>query len=116
MTSFEGLMYLAREKRILAIYILPAMLMLFIAPVNMGLMPVYVAEVFEGGPDTLGFIIGALGAGMTFGTLLLASLGDIRFKARAMTFACIGTGAGMLTFTQITFLPAALAVVLTYSG
>ena len=88
----EGLMYLAREKRILAIYILPAMLMLFIAPVNMGLMPVYVAEVFEGGPDTLGFIIGALGAGMTFGTLLLASLGDIRFKARAMTFACIGTG------------------------
>ncbi len=112
----EGIMYFAREKRILAIYILPAMLMLFIAPVNMGLMPVYVAEVFEGGPDTLGFIIGALGAGMTFGTLLLASLGDIRFKARAMTFACMGTAAGMLVFTQVTFLPAALAVVLTYSG
>ena len=112
----EGLMYLARERRILAIYVLPAMLMLFIAPVNMGLMPVYVTEVFEGGPDTLGFIIGALGAGMTFGTLILASLGDIRFKARAMTFACIGTGVGMLAFTQVTFLPAALAVVLAYSG
>ena len=112
----EGLKYLGREKRILAIYVLPAMLMLFIAPVNMGLMPVYVDEVFKGGPDTLGFIIGALGAGMTFGTLILASLGDIRFKARAMVFACIGTAAGMLAFTQVTFLPAALAVVLTYSG
>lgn len=112
----EGIMYLGQEKRILAIYILPAMLMLFIAPVNMGLMPVYVAEVFEGGPDTLGFIIGALGAGMSLGTLLLASLGDIRYKARAMTFACLGTVAGVLAFTQTTFLPAALAVVLTYSG
>ena len=112
----EGITYLTQEKRILAIYLLPAMLMLFIAPVNMGLMPVYVDEVFGAGPDALGFIIGSLGAGMTLGTLILASLGDIRYKARAMTFACMGTVAGMLAFTQITFLPTALAVVLTYSG
>lgn len=112
----EGVRYLVQEKRVLAIYVLPAMLMLFIAPVNMGLMPVYVAEVFEGGPDTLGYIIGSLGAGMTLGTLLLASLGDIRYKARAIVLACAGTAMGMLLFTQMTFLPAALAVVLTYSG
>ena len=104
----EGIRYLTQEKRVLAIYVFPAMLMLFIAPVNMGLMPVYVDEVFEAGPDALGFIIGALGAGMTLGTLILASLGDIRYKARAM--ACV------LLFSQTTFLPAALAVVLTYSG
>ena len=112
----EGIRYLVQEKRVLAIYILPAMLMLFIAPVNMGLMPVYVDEVFGAGPDALGFIIGSLGAGMSLGTLILASLGDIRYKARAMTFACMGTIAGVLLFSQMTFLPAALAVVLTYSG
>ncbi len=112
----EGIRYLTQEKRILAIYVFPAMLMLFIAPVNMGLMPVYVDEVFEAGPDVLGFIIGALGAGMTLGTLILASLGEIRYKARAMVFACWGTIAGVLLFSQMTFLPAALAIVLTYSG
>ena len=112
----EGAMYLLRERRLLAIYALPAMLMLFIAPVNMGLMPVYVAEVFEAGPEALGFIIGSLGAGMTLGTLLLASLGEVRYKARAMALACMGTFVGVLVFTQMTFLPAALAVVLTYSG
>ena len=109
-------MYLLRERRLLAIYALPAMLMLFIAPVNMGLMPVYVAEVFEAGPEALGFIIGSLGAGMTLGTLLLASLGEVRYKARAMALACMGTFVGVLVFTQMTYLPAALAVVLTYSG
>ena len=109
-------MYLVRERRILAIYALPAMMMLFIAPVNIGLMPVYVAEVIEGGPDALGFIIGSLGAGMTLGTLLLASLGDIRLKARAMALASVGTLVGFLVFTQISFLPAALAVVTVYSA
>lgn len=112
----EGISYFLRERRILALYALPVMLMLFIAPVNMGLMPVYVAEVFEGGPDTLGFIVGSLGAGMTLGTLILASLGDVRLKARAMALACVGTLVGLLAFTQMTYLPAALAVVLTYSG
>ena len=112
----EGIRYLVQEKRVLAIYVFPAMLMLFIAPVNMGLMPVYVDEVFGAGPDTLGFIIGSLGLGMTLGTLILASLGEIRYKARAMVFACWGTIAGVLLFSQTTFLPAALAVVLTYSG
>ena len=112
----EGVRYLTQERRVLAIYLLPAMLMLFIAPVNMGLMPVYVDEVFGAGPDALGFIIGSLGAGMTLGTLILASLGDIRHKARAMTFACMGTIVGVLLFSQMTFMPAALLVVLTYSG
>ena len=105
----EGIRYLTQEKRILAIYVFPAMLMLFIAPVNMGLMPVYVDEVFGAGPDTLGFIIGSLGLGMTLGTLILASLGEIRFKARAMVRSHVwGTIVGVLLFSQMTFLPAAL--------
>ena len=33
-----------------------------------------------------------------------------------MTFACMGTIVGVLMFSQVTFLPAALVVVLTYSG
>ncbi len=112
----EGARYLFREKRILAIYVLPAMLMLFIAPINMGLMPVYVEEVFQGGPDALGFIVGSLGAGMSLGTLLLASFGEIQRKGRAMALASIGTFAGLLVFIQLTFLPAALAAVAGYSA
>ncbi len=103
------------ERRILAIYALPVMLILFIAPVNIGLMPVYVSEVFDAGPAVLGFIIAALGAGMTLGTLLLATIGEIRFKARAMVWVLAGTIVGVLVFTQITFLPFAIIVVVIYS-
>lgn len=103
------------ERRILAIYALPVMLILFIAPVNIGLMPVYVSEVFDGGPALLGFIVAALGAGMTLGTLLLATIGEIRFKARAMVLVLAGTVVGVLVFSQITFLPLALVVVVIYS-
>lgn len=106
---------LFEQRKILAIYALPVMLILFIAPVNIGLMPVYVSEVFDAGPAVLGFLVTALGAGMTLGTLIVATIGEIRYKARAMVFVLAGTGVGVLAFTQITFLPLALIVVVSYS-
>ena len=103
------------ERKILAIYALPVLLMLFIAPINIGLMPVYVSEVFDAGPAVLGFVITALGAGMTLGTLIVATMGEIQFKTRAMVFVLAGTVVGVLAFSQITFLPLALTVVVIYS-
>lgn len=110
-----GRYLLFEERRVLAIYALPVMMILFVAPVNIGLMPVYVSEVFDAGPAVLGFIIASLGAGMTLGTLLLATIGEIRYKARAMVLVLAGTVVGVLVFTQITFLPLALIVVVAYS-
>ena len=73
------------------------------------LMPIFAAEVYGGGADMLGFLIGAAGGGGVIGMLALASRRDVRGLTRWITFASLCAGLGVLVFALSPWLPLSLA-------
>ena len=73
------------------------------------LMPIFAAEVYGGGPDMLGFLMGAAGAGGVVGMLALASRRDVRGLTRWVTAASLCAGLGVLVFALSPWLPLSLA-------
>lgn len=96
----EAAVYIVHNKTVLGLTILIASFMLFLTPVNMGLMPVYADKVFSGGPELLGLLVATIGTGNTIGAIVLASFGGI--KQRGMLIIASGsiTGVGLLAFSQ----------------
>ena len=92
-----------------------AVYMLIVSTVH-GLMPVYAAEVFHVGPAGLGLMTSALGMGAALGTLVLASLGDLRRKGRVMLGALALTVVGALAFSASPALVVALPVLVLLNG
>ncbi|MGE0558533.1 MAG: MFS transporter [Burkholderiales bacterium] len=73
------------------------------------LMPIFAAEVYGGGADTLGFLIGAAGCGGVVGMLALASRRNVRGLTRWITAASFCAGLGVLVFALSPWLPLSLA-------
>lgn len=73
------------------------------------LMPIFAAEVYGGGADMLGFLIGAAGCGGVVGMLALASRRDVRGLTRWITAASLAAGLGVLVFALSPWLPLSLA-------
>lgn len=73
------------------------------------LMPIFAAEVYGGGPDMLGFLMGAAGCGGVVGMLALASRRDVRGLTRWVTAASLCAGLGVLVFALSPWLPLSLA-------
>lgn len=85
----------------------------FMATPYQALMPIFAAEVFAGGADTLGFLIGAAGLGGVAGILCLASRKEMRGLLRWVVAACFSAGVALIVFaysTQIALSLAMLAV------
>ena len=79
------------------------------------LMPIFAAEVYGGGADMLGFLMGA--AGGVVGMLALASRRDVRGLTRWITFASLSAGLGIVAFTLSPWLPVSfVALALTGFG
>ena len=72
------------------------------------LMPIFAAEVYGGGADTLGFLIGAAGCGGVVGMLALASRRNVRGLTRWITAASLCAGLGVLVFALSPWLPLSL--------
>jgi MFS family permease len=75
------------------------------------LMPIFAAEVFEGGAAMLGFLIGAAGGGGIIGMLALASRRDVRGLTRWITFASLSAGIGVTVFALSSWLPLSLLAI-----
>ncbi|MDP7579404.1 MAG: MFS transporter, partial [SAR202 cluster bacterium] len=73
----EGALYVRNNRMILALLTFSFAPPLIIFPFVYGLLPVYAAEVFHVGPTGLGILVSASGIGMVFGTIVVASLGDL---------------------------------------
>ena len=79
----EGFRYMGRERIILGLLVMGIVPMMFgFAPTF--LAPVFNKDVIDGGPETLGYLMTALGAGSLIGALTLARLGDIGGKGRVL--------------------------------
>ena len=64
------------------------------------LMPVIVREIFGGGADQMGYLVGAGGLGAISGTLYLASRANTRGLIRLIIGASLAAGAALTLFAQ----------------
>jgi MFS family permease len=82
----------------------------FMATPYQALMPIFAAEVFAGGADTLGFLIGAAGLGGIAGIVSLASREEMRGLLRWVVAACGSAGAALAVFSYSTHFALSLAM------
>lgn len=82
----------------------------FMATPYQALMPIFAAEVFAGGAETLGFLIGAAGVGGIGGILFLASRRDLRGLLRRVVAACGAAGVALAAFSYSTHFALSLAM------
>ena len=82
-----------------------------VAPM-MTFMPVYAKDVFHGGPDTLGILMGASGMGAVLAGLYLASRTTIIGLGARIGASCMVIGVASLAFSYNTLLLVALPILL----
>jgi MFS family permease len=71
---------------------------LFIIPTFSALPPIYAKDVFHGGPDTLGFLMSAVGLGGIGGGVFTASLGHFERRGLIQLAALLGTSLALIAF------------------
>ncbi|MEM8767722.1 MAG: MFS transporter [Pseudomonadota bacterium] len=79
----EGFRFMREERLVLGLLVMGFVPMTFGFSVTF-LMPAFNADIILGGPDTLGLLMTAAGAGALGGSLLLARAGDIGGKGKVM--------------------------------
>ncbi len=72
----------------------------FVATPYSALMPVMVREVFGGGAEDMGFLMGASGLGAISGTLYLASRANARGLVRLIIIAGLAAGTALVLFAN----------------
>jgi hypothetical protein len=93
----EGWTYVAESVPIRTILLLFAAVSLMGMPFVV-LMPVFAAKVLNGGPHTLGFLMGAMGVGALVSALSLAARKSVRGLIRMIPMAAGVFGIGLIGF------------------
>ena len=103
----EGFRYMGRERIILGLLVMGIVPMMFgFAPSF--LAPVFNKDVIDGGPETLGYLMTAMGVGSLVGALTLARLGDIGSKGKVLFRASYLWAIGVACFALSPGLAAAM--------
>jgi len=98
----EGLKYILSEPTTLAFLLLSWVLPLFIIPNFNALPPIYAKDVFEGGPDTLGTLLSAVGIGGIVGGFVTASLGKLERRGMVQLVSLLLLGLSFVAFAFAT--------------
>ena len=86
-----GLKYVLANPPVFGLIVLSIIPFLFGMPLNT-LLPAFNEEILGGGPDDLGYLVSAMGAGAICGSLMMASMGSLKNKGRWLILTCIGWG------------------------
>jgi MFS family permease len=82
---------------------------------NTTLMPVFAKDMLHGGPQTYGFLMGAIGVGAIIGAIFLASRKSVLGLGRIITIALAIFGIGLISFSLSHLLWLSL-ILLTLTG
>ncbi|MBM3343788.1 MAG: MFS transporter, partial [Betaproteobacteria bacterium] len=96
----EGLTYAWGSLPIRSLLLLLTVVGLLGTP-YISLMPVLVREVFAGGADQMGFLVGAAGLGAVSGTLFLAARSGVRGLVRLLTYAALAAGVALALVAHV---------------
>jgi MFS family permease len=111
----EGWAYVSKFAPVRTILLLFAIISLMGMPFTV-LMPVFAAKVLHGGAHTLGFLMGALGAGALVGAISLAFRKSVLGLGRVIPISSAIFGAGLIAFglSRIEWLSLALMAITGY--
>lgn len=104
----EGLQYVYQHPPMKAILGLVALTSLVGLPYSV-LIPVYAKDILQGNVQTLGWLMGAVGAGALTGAIYLASHKAVERLLKLLPFAVFGFGLIMLLFSGVRSLWLAMA-------
>ena len=96
----EGVAYVWNSLPIRSLLMLLTALGLLGTP-YISLMPVLVREVFQGGADQMGFLVGSAGLGAVAGTLFLASRSSVRGLVRLLTYTALAAGIALALVAHV---------------
>ena len=94
----EGFGYVIRTKPVLALLLLLGLVSLMGMPYSV-LMPIFAEQILQGDSSTLGFLMGASGAGALAAALVLASRKHVFGLGRWVMLACGGFGISLVLFS-----------------
>ncbi|MFZ0663322.1 MAG: MFS transporter [Acidobacteriaceae bacterium] len=111
----EGWAYVSTFVPVRSILLLFALVSLMGMPYVV-LMPIFAAQVLQGGPHTLGFLMGAAGVGALASALSLVVRKSVRGLLKMLPIAAALFGAGLLAFgfSQVVWLSMLLMVVVGF--
>jgi predicted MFS family arabinose efflux permease len=98
----EGWKYVISHPTTLAFLLMGWVLPLFIIPNFSALPPIYAKDVFEGGPDTLGTLLSAVGVGGIIGGFVTASLGKLERRGLLQLASLLLLGLSFMAFAVST--------------
>ena len=104
LTSFRGGVSFAIKNPVVRVVLLVSITTMTLAMPFQFLMPLYVTEVLEMGPETLGLIMALPGFLTVGGGLFAASLGDFRYKGRLLFIAVLSPCAACIILSQTSML------------
>ncbi len=98
----EGYRYV-RSSLAIRYILLQLSLMSFMGMSYAVLLPVFARDILGGGPHTLGYLVGAAGAGAMLGALFLASRESVVGLGRLIAFSsgCFGIGVFLFSFSKV---------------
>jgi MFS family permease len=94
----EGVHYARHTPAIRLLLVFIGLLSLLSTPYTV-LMPVFAKDILHGGPNSMGALMGAAGAGAVVSTLFLARNRDHNTLGRTITFSLIRFGVGLILFS-----------------
>ena len=103
----EGLSYIRRSPLVLVLLFMGLLTALLAMPFRIGLMPIFIIDVYERGPEALGLMVTVSGAGSLLGTMVIATMGAWR---RGMLMI-VGSFASAIALLLVAAIPVYFAAV-----
>ncbi|MFN2203920.1 MAG: MFS transporter [Caldilineaceae bacterium] len=97
-TFREGWTYIVKHPSTRTFIFMSWILPLFVIPNFNALPPIYAKDVFNGGPDTLGILLSAIGIGGIIGGFLTTSLGDLERRGLLQLAALLMLSISLIAF------------------
>lgn len=95
----EGFGYSRRNPQMRLLLLMSAINPVFYIPIHDALMPIFAASALPGGAQTLGLLLGALGAGGLLGGIVTASLSHVDRRGLMQLVALLVHGLSLASFS-----------------
>jgi predicted MFS family arabinose efflux permease len=97
----QGIKFVRSQNSMEALTVLAFCMTALTAPMRT-YIPVFVKDIFHRGPETYGNLLSFMGIGSICGSLLMASLGNMRNKGKfaLLVLMCLGAGISVFSFSK----------------
>ena len=95
----EGLAYLTRNRLVLVLLVLGLSTTVLAMPFRM-LMPLFIVDIYELGPESMGLLVGAMGGASLVGALFVASISNWH-RGRLLLLGSFMSGVALLLIASV---------------